>query len=70
MNQTLQQTVTFTHTSRRQQNKAGVLAKINTWLQRNRSRRELAELPAYLLKDIGLHESDRYREISKPFWQR
>ncbi|GAA3530766.1 hypothetical protein GCM10022394_07550 [Zobellella aerophila] len=43
---------------------------MNSWLQRSRSRRELAELPTYLLKDIGLNESDRYREISKPFWQR
>ncbi|WP_344954894.1 DUF1127 domain-containing protein [Zobellella aerophila] len=70
MNQTLQQSVAFTQTSRRQQGKAGVLARMNSWLQRSRSRRELAELPTYLLKDIGLNESDRYREISKPFWQR
>ncbi|MCT7656543.1 DUF1127 domain-containing protein [Oceanimonas sp. NS1] len=49
---------------------AGLLATLETWLRRSRTRRELAELPAYLLKDIGLNEADRYQEISKPFWQR
>lgn len=70
MNQTLQQQAIFTPTSSRQPINVGVFAKVNTWLQRSRSRRALSELPAYLLKDIGLNESDRYREISKPFWQR
>ncbi|MGL4206831.1 MAG: DUF1127 domain-containing protein [Aeromonadaceae bacterium] len=40
-----------------------------TWLERVRTRRELAELPPYLLKDIGLTESDRYCESHKPFWR-
>ena len=40
-----------------------------TWLERSRSRRQLSELPAYLLKDIGLNESDRYQETTKPFWR-
>ncbi|MGY3870030.1 DUF1127 domain-containing protein [Aeromonas crassostreae] len=40
-----------------------------TWLERSRSRRQLSELPAYLLKDIGLNEADRYQETSKPFWR-
>ncbi|MFP2769503.1 DUF1127 domain-containing protein [Oceanisphaera sp. KMM 10153] len=47
----------------------GLLATLELWLQRTRTRRQLSELPAYLLKDIGLNESDRYQEISKPFWQ-
>ena len=40
-----------------------------TWLERARSRHELAELPPYLLKDIGLTESDRFNESNKPFWR-
>jgi uncharacterized protein YjiS (DUF1127 family) len=46
-----------------------LLSTFGQWLHRTRTRRELAELPSYLLKDIGLNESDRYQEISKPFWQ-
>ncbi len=46
-----------------------LLSTFGLWLHRTRTRRELAELPSYLLKDIGLNESDRYQEISKPFWQ-
>ncbi|MGL4754968.1 MAG: DUF1127 domain-containing protein [Aeromonadaceae bacterium] len=40
-----------------------------TWFERARSRRELAELPPYLLKDIGLTEADRFNESNKPFWR-
>ena len=40
-----------------------------TWLERARSRRELAELPPHLLKDIGLTEADRVVESNKPFWR-
>lgn len=40
-----------------------------TWFERARSRRELAELPPHLLKDIGLTESDRFVESNKPFWR-
>ncbi|WP_375058325.1 DUF1127 domain-containing protein [Zobellella sp. DQSA1] len=47
----------------------GLLATLGLWLQRSRTRRQLSELPTYLLKDIGLNEADRYQEVSKPFWQ-
>ena len=52
---------------------AGLLARSKeveiTWLQRARTRRELAELPPHLLKDIGLTEADRFVESNKPFWR-
>ncbi|WMC12312.1 DUF1127 domain-containing protein [Oceanimonas pelagia] len=51
------------------QRSTGLLATLGLWLHRSRSRRELAELPPYLLKDIGLNEADRFQEVSKPFWQ-
>ena len=48
---------------------ARVKMTVLTWLERSRSRRQLSELPEYLLKDIGLNESDRYQETTKPFWR-
>ncbi len=39
------------------------------WQFRAEGRRNLAKMDARLLKDIGLTESDRLREISKPFWK-
>lgn len=48
---------------------ARVQMTVLIWLDRSRSRRQLSELPEYLLKDIGLTEADRYQESSKPFWR-
>ncbi len=48
---------------------ARIKTTVLTWMERSRSRRQLSELPAYLLKDIGLNEADRYQETSKPFWR-
>ena len=39
------------------------------WLERRSQRRRLAELDAYMLKDIGLSRADAERESSKWFWQ-
>ena len=41
----------------------------NTWILRQKTRRQLAQLPAYLLRDIGLSEADRYQESRKHFWE-
>ncbi|GGB19816.1 DUF1127 domain-containing protein [Agarivorans gilvus] len=41
----------------------------NTWINRQKTRRQLAQLPAYLLRDIGLTEADRYQESRKHFWE-
>jgi uncharacterized protein YjiS (DUF1127 family) len=40
-----------------------------SWQDRRRQRRHLAELPDYLLKDIGLSLADVERETSKPVWR-
>lgn len=48
---------------------ASLRATLVLWLQRSRTRRQLSQMPDYLLKDIGLNEADRYQEVSKPFWQ-
>jgi uncharacterized protein YjiS (DUF1127 family) len=40
-----------------------------TWQERARSRRQLAGLDDYLLRDLGLSRSQIDREIRKPFWE-
>lgn len=39
------------------------------WRRRAKQRSELARLPGYILKDLGLNEVDRERESRKPFWR-
>ena len=40
-----------------------------TWQERAHARRQLAELPAYLLKDVGITRTAAVREANKPFWK-
>ncbi len=39
------------------------------WHQRWQQRRQLAELDAHLLRDIGVTPREAFREVSKPFWR-
>jgi uncharacterized protein YjiS (DUF1127 family) len=39
------------------------------WWRCYRSRRSLASLSDYQLRDIGLTRADQLRECSKPFWR-
>lgn len=52
---------------------AGLIRDALGWVrelvERARQRRQLAELDARLLKDIGLTESDVLRETAKPIWK-
>lgn len=43
--------------------------RMDLWLHRYFSRRSLAELDDYMLKDIGLSRLDADREAVKPFWR-
>ena len=40
------------------------------WHQRAVTRRQLQQLDARALADLGLNQVDQYREGSKGFWQR
>lgn len=40
-----------------------------SWLERNRSRRALAELDDRLMRDIGLSRSEAMDESVLPFWR-
>jgi uncharacterized protein YjiS (DUF1127 family) len=42
---------------------------VTAWMERNRQRRTLANLPDYMLKDIGISRVDAWREAGKPFWR-
>jgi uncharacterized protein YjiS (DUF1127 family) len=47
----------------------GIPSVVNGWINRYRARKQLANLPEYLLKDIGLNKHDVEAEINKPFWR-
>jgi len=42
---------------------------VQTWNERSRQRRALAQLSTYQLKDIGVSNEDAISEASKPFWK-
>lgn len=46
-----------------------IVATLLTWQRRMVSRRQLARLDARLLADAGISETERYAELSKPFWR-
>jgi uncharacterized protein YjiS (DUF1127 family) len=47
---------------------AEIARTVALWLARRRQRRDLAELDAHLLKDIGVSPGEAAREAAKPFW--
>jgi uncharacterized protein YjiS (DUF1127 family) len=42
---------------------------LKIWKSRIASRRELMELDAHMLRDIGLSDLEAHTEASKPFWR-
>lgn len=48
---------------------SGVAQLLGTWRQRTRERRELAQLDARSLHDLGLNAGSVQFEINKPFWR-
>jgi uncharacterized protein YjiS (DUF1127 family) len=64
---------TFTHESMINHHGNGLVAQlsetIHIWRKRQRDRRQLAELTARDLHDVGLSWSDIADEAEKPFWR-
>ncbi len=46
------------------------LARVLTWQERARQRRDLAALDERMLRDVGLDRGDIWRETQKRFWER
>ena len=47
---------------------ANTLATVALWRERARQRRDLAEMSAEMLSDIGVSRSAARAEAGKPFW--
>ena len=45
------------------------LEHFQVWRERVRTRRHLAAMSDYQLKDIGISRADTYSEVEKPFWR-
>ncbi len=46
-----------------------LLARLQTWRQNSRTRRQLAQLDARQLADTGITQAERDSELDKPFWR-
>jgi uncharacterized protein YjiS (DUF1127 family) len=42
---------------------------VATWELRHRTRKQLTDMPVYLLRDIGIDEMEAAFEVEKPFWR-
>lgn len=62
---TLQQQHGFSFVQKMQ----SVLAILSLWMQRYQQRKQLAQLDARLLRDVGLSHEQVRAEINKPFWK-
>jgi len=48
---------------------SALLKRLKEYSDASRQRRQLAQLPDYLLKDIGISRADALKEADKPFWK-
>lgn len=49
--------------------KGGRPALLSGWYTNWRTRRQLARLPDFMLKDIGVSQTEAEQESQKPFWK-
>ncbi|WP_191964449.1 DUF1127 domain-containing protein [Marinobacter confluentis] len=49
--------------------KFNVFAMLTRWRINYKGRKELASLPDFMLKDLGISRSQVEQEYSKPFWK-
>lgn len=48
--------------------KLNLTALLQQWWLNHRTRDQLAHLPDFMLKDVGISRSDAEQESQKPFW--
>jgi len=48
---------------------ARLLETLRLWHERAQRRRELVDMPDYLLRDMGITREELSREMQKPFWR-
>ncbi|TNC83118.1 MAG: hypothetical protein C9356_01335 [Oleiphilus sp.] len=46
-----------------------LLARVGQWRHNRNTRKQLSQMPEYLLEDIGLEREQLRRELRKRFWQ-
>lgn len=46
-----------------------LFATLAQWQRNARTRRQLAQLDARALADVGISPSERYQELERPFWR-
>ena len=46
-----------------------VIEQVQKWIDVSHQRRQLAQLDAHMLRDIGLDADWVRQEVSKPFWK-
>jgi uncharacterized protein YjiS (DUF1127 family) len=46
-----------------------IFSNFKLWQGRRRTRYYLSEMSPYMLKDVGITESERQEELGKKFWQ-
>jgi uncharacterized protein YjiS (DUF1127 family) len=49
--------------------KTSAIQKVSRWYVNWRTRRQLAQLPDFMLKDIGVSRIDAEQEARKHFWK-
>lgn len=60
------QAANYVHSSKAVKN--SLIHKLSRWHLNWRTRRQLARLPDFMLKDIGITRIDVEQEARKPFW--
>ncbi len=45
-----------------------IFSLVNQWVQNQRTRKQLADMPEHLLDDIGITKEQANQEVSRHFW--
>ncbi|WP_417779443.1 DUF1127 domain-containing protein [Stutzerimonas xanthomarina] len=65
----MERVLTWRHTAANGLLPLYLLRQLRLWQRRLRTRRQLAALDERQLADVGISQSERVEELSKPFWR-